>query len=59
MLFDEKSTVIKNLVVFNDGIEKKLYSDRENFAAVYPFIPYQFNLLGSVLTAIRTSYNFV
>lgn len=54
LLYDEKATVIKNLIVFNDGIEKKLYSDRENFAAVYPFIPYQFNLLGSVLTAIRT-----
>ena len=31
-----------------------MYSDSENFAEVYPFIPYQFNLLGSVLTAIRT-----
>ena len=47
-------TVIKNLIIFNDGIEKKLYADRENFSAVYPFIPYQFNLLGSVLTSIRT-----
>lgn len=54
LLYDDKATVIKNLILFNDGIEKKLYSDRENFAAVYPFIPYQFNLLGSVLTAIRT-----
>lgn len=54
LLYDEKATIIKNLILFNDGIEKKLYSDRENFAAVYPFIPYQFNLLGSVLTAIRT-----
>ena len=54
LLYDDKATVIKNLVVFNDGVEKKLYSDRENFSAVYPFIPYQFNLLGSVLTAIRT-----
>ena len=33
---------------------KKLYSDRNNFADVYPFMPYQFNLLGSVLTSIRT-----
>lgn len=53
-LYDEKATIIKNLIIFNDGIEKKLYSDSGNFAAVYPFIPYQFNLLGSVLTAIRT-----
>jgi len=54
LLYDDKATVIKNLIVFNDGVEKKLYSGRENFSAVYPFIPYQFNLLGSVLTAIRT-----
>ncbi len=54
LLYDEKATVIKNLILFNDGVEKKLYKDRENFSAVYPFIPYQFNLLGSVLTSIRT-----
>src|SRR5574344_539426 len=34
MLFDEKATVIKNLILFNDGVEKKLYSDRDSFAAV-------------------------
>ena len=27
--------------------------DREEFAAVYPIIPYQFHYLGQVLTAIR------
>ena len=54
LLYDDKSTVIKNLILFNDGVEKKLYTDRENFADVYPFIPYQFNLLASVLTSIRT-----
>lgn len=54
LLYDDKATVIKNLILFNDGVEKKLYSDRENFSAVYPFIPYQFNLLGNVLTSIRT-----
>jgi hypothetical protein len=54
LLYDEKDTIIKNLILFNDGIEKKLYSDRGNFAAIYPFVPYQFNLLASVLTSIRT-----
>jgi hypothetical protein len=54
LLYDDKETIIKNLISFNDGIEKKLYSDRDNFAAVYPFIPYQFNLLADVLTSIRT-----
>lgn len=54
LYYDEKETIIKNLILFNDGAEKKLYANRENFAEVYPFVPYQFNLLGSVLTAIRT-----
>ena len=54
LLYDDKATIIKNLIIFNDGVEKKLYSGRDNFAEVYPFIPYQFNLLGSVLTSIRT-----
>ena len=54
LLYDDKETVIKNLILFNDGIEKKLYSGEDNFADIYPFVPYQFNLLGSVLTSIRT-----
>ena len=54
LYYETKETIIKNLILFNDGIEKKLYSGRENFAEIYPFIPYQFNLLGSVLTSIRT-----
>lgn len=54
MLYDDKSTILKNLILFNDGIEKKLYSGRESFATDYPFVPYQFNLLGDVLTSIRT-----
>ncbi len=53
LLYDEKETDIKNRILFDNGAEKKLYSDREDFAAVYPFVPYQFNLLGSVLTSIR------
>lgn len=54
VLYDEKATVIKNLILFNDEAEKKLYRSRDDFAVTYPFVPYQFNLLGSVLTAVRT-----
>lgn len=54
LLYDQKEAVLKNLITFTDEVEKKLYKNREDFAAVYPFIPYQFNLLGQVLTAIRT-----
>ena len=54
LLYDDKATVIKNLILFNDDVEKKLYRNRDDFAITYPFVPYQFNLLGSVLTAVRT-----
>jgi len=54
LLYEQKATIIKNLIVFNDGIEKKLYASNKDFAVVYPFVPYQFNLLASVLTSIRT-----
>ncbi len=54
LLYEQKSTIIKNLIVFNDGVEKKLYTNEHDFALVYPFVPYQFNLLASVLTSIRT-----
>ena len=54
LLYGQKSTIIKNLITFNDGVEKKLYADENDFALVYPFVPYQFNVLASVLTSIRT-----
>ena len=54
LVYDRKESILKNLITFSDEVEKKLYKNREDFAAVYPFIPYQFNLLGQVLTAIRT-----
>lgn len=54
LLYEQKATVIKNLIVFNDGVEKKLYANENDFTETYPFVPYQFNLLASVLTSIRT-----
>lgn len=53
-LYDNYESVIKNLVTFSEETPfMALYSDNSDFAEVYPFIPYQFNLLGNVLTAIR------
>lgn len=54
LLYDDKATDIKNKIQFNDGVEKKLYANRDDFADVYPFVPYQFNIVGDVLTSIRT-----
>ena len=55
LLYEQKESIIKNLITFTDDIaDKKLYVDKTDFAECYPFIPYQFNLLGQVLTAVRT-----
>ena len=54
LLYEQKSTIIKNLIVFNDSVEKKLYANENDFTESYPFVPYQFNLLANVLTSIRT-----
>ncbi len=53
LYYDEKETIIKNLILFNDNVYKKLYRNRDDFAYVYPFVPYQFDLMGHVLTSIR------
>ena len=45
---------IKGNITFSDGTpEMPLYADADEFAEVYPFIPYQFKLLGNVLTSVR------
>lgn len=55
LLYEQKESIIKNLITFTaDTADKKLYTDKSDFADCYPFIPYQFNLLGQVLTAVRT-----
>lgn len=54
LLYENRSTIIKNLLIFEGTVEKKLYADKDDFAIVYPFVPYQFDLLASVLTSIRT-----
>lgn len=54
LVYEQQDTAIKNLITFNDTVEKKLYADEDDFAAVYPFIPYQFDLLANVLNSIRT-----
>lgn len=54
LLYGDKSSILKNLITFsNDTAEMKLYKNENDFAEVYPFIPYQFNLLQSVFTGIR------
>lgn len=54
LLYLEKESILKNLITFSaDTAEMKTYMSEEDFIDVYPFIPYQFNLLQSVFTGIR------
>ncbi|MCL2361204.1 MAG: BREX system P-loop protein BrxC [Defluviitaleaceae bacterium] len=55
LLYEEKIAVMKNLITFTkDTPEKRLYESPEDFADIYPFIPYQFPLLQAVFNGIRT-----
>lgn len=54
LLYDQKETQLSNIITFANTAEMKLYSGEDDFASVYPFVPYQFHLLASVLTSIRT-----
>ncbi len=54
VLYDDKETTLKNLISFTGTAEKKIYASREDYAAIYPFVGYQFDLLGKVLTEVRT-----
>lgn len=44
---------INNILTFDGDVERKGFDSPETFADVYPFVPYQFNLLQDTLTAIR------
>ena len=44
---------LKNLLNFDNKPELKDYHNSEEYVEVYPFIPYQFNLLQKVLVSIR------
>ncbi|WP_196246253.1 BREX system P-loop protein BrxC [Lacticaseibacillus zhaodongensis] len=48
------SASINNSIDFDDGVSRDHYKTAKDFADNYPFVPYQFNLLQDVLTAVRT-----
>jgi hypothetical protein len=53
-LFVEKGDVIRNQLSFGQtGMTMKSYQDAVDFAATYPFVPYQFQLVQKVFEAIR------
>jgi len=55
LVYNDKAAILKNLITFSqDTPEKRLYDSADDFADIYPFIPYQFNLLQAVFNGIRT-----
>jgi len=54
LFYTDKKTILKNLISFSRGsAEMKNFKDEEGFAGVYPFVPYQINLLQKVFDKIR------
>ena len=53
-LYGRKSAVIKNLVSFSANTpDIKAFKTDKDFTEIYPFLPYQFNLLQSAYNSIR------
>ncbi|MBC1335087.1 BREX system P-loop protein BrxC [Listeria booriae] len=53
LTFIEHEAVLKNQVEFENAAEMATYKNAQDFTDIYPFIPYQFQLLQKVFTAIR------
>ncbi|MEK3976203.1 BREX system P-loop protein BrxC [Psychrobacillus sp. FSL K6-1267] len=54
VLFPEKSAILKNLISFGESTaDLRGYDNGQEFAEVYPFIPYQFKLLQNVFEQVR------
>ncbi|WP_195235569.1 BREX system P-loop protein BrxC [Lactiplantibacillus plantarum] len=51
--YSDDQHAINNLMTFESDITRDHYQSAESFADVYPFVPYQYNLLQDTLTAIR------
>lgn len=53
LLYDESDAKLRNTISFTGAAEMKNFGDKADFVEVYPFIPYQFNLLQKVFSSIR------
>ncbi|PHS35613.1 MAG: hypothetical protein COA82_04040 [Alkaliphilus sp.] len=54
MKYTDNESIIKNLLIFSPKTPAmKKFNTKEEYADVYPFIPYQFALLQSVFNSIR------
>lgn len=53
LTYEEHEAALKNKLEFEETATMNFYREAEDFARVYPFVPYQFNLLQKVFTSIR------
>lgn len=54
VLYPEKSAILKNLISFRESTaDLRGYDNEQEFADVYPFVPYQFKLLQNVFEQVR------
>ncbi len=54
LLYEESNAKLRNTISFASGTaEMKNFADKADFIEVYPFVPYQFNLLQKVFAGIR------
>ena len=54
VLYPEKSAILKNLISFTGSTaDLRGYNNEQEFAEVYPFVPYQFKLLQNVFEQVR------
>lgn len=54
IMYHEKSAILKNLISFPESTaDFRGYDNEQEFADVYPFLPYQFKLLQNVFEQVR------
>ena len=53
-VYDQKADILKNQLSFqNVGMTLKPYADKDDFIDVYPFVPYQFQLVQKIFDSSR------
>ena len=53
-LYGQKSAIVKNLLSFSSNTpDIKIFKTDKDFCEIYPFLPYQFNLLQAAYNSIR------
>lgn len=53
-VYNEKADILRNQLSFKDtGMTFRAYADADSFVKVYPFAPYQFQLVQKIFEAIR------